>query len=72
MKLRPSFSWLVLALGIFPAEPTVSDDLTADSTLGAGASPYTNVTYTWIVNDRDILGVSKPVLPASGGRYSPD
>ncbi len=59
----PSFA----QVGILPGTPTVVDDLTAVAKLGAGSSVYTDINYTWLVNDREVLGWSRDHLPADRG-----
>ncbi len=56
-------------VGMEPADPTVGDDLQAVAKLGSGDSPYTEIDYTWLVNDREVLGWTRDHLPAARGEF---
>jgi hypothetical protein len=60
----PSFK----RVGIKPSDPTALVDLDAVAELATG-SPYTDVSFVWLVNDRSVLGFTKKTLPASMGAF---
>lgn len=52
-----------------PEEPVVDDTLEVNAKLKPGASPFTEVDFTWYVNGRDLLGVSNDTLDKKKGRF---
>lgn len=54
------------ALKLEPKEPTVEDTLVATAQLEAPISPFTEVKYSWYVNDRRVSGVTTDRFPCQG------
>lgn len=54
---------------IGPEEPRIDDVLEAYAELREGASPFAEVEFTWIVNGREVLGVSDDTLDKRKGRF---
>ncbi len=63
----PGLAFQGITLG--PEQVTIEDVLEAEATLQAGASSFAEVEYTWSVNGRSVLGVSKGELSAATGRF---
>ena len=61
----PTFSRVSLE----PSEVRVSDDIQAVADLAPGHSPYIDQSFTWIVNDREVRGITRQTLPAARGAF---
>jgi hypothetical protein len=53
-----------------PEEPRLDDTLEASALLRPGHSPFAEIEYTWYVNGKSILGVSRDTLDRTKGRWA--